>query len=144
MHLRCFYITFFVQGVSVYNKSYGAFRLHWSTSANVSLSKQLYTLQIFVRAMQVAMQKTSVGRRRLMQNDRSPNAPLFMELGKNMLYRLPVVSILLPQQMVNKMFFSPSLLLFLLFPSLSFFFFFLRKRLLHVVCNSFCRGVYAL
>ena len=49
--------------------------VHRSTSANASLSQQLCTLRIFVRVTWVATQKTSVGRHRPMQNDRSLNVP---------------------------------------------------------------------
>ena len=52
--------------------------VHWSVSANASLSQQLHALRIFVRITQVATQKTSVDRRQLMQHDVSPNEPLFV------------------------------------------------------------------
>ena len=49
--------------------------VHRSTSVDASLSQRLCTLRIFVPVTWVATQKTSVGRRWPMHNDRSLNAP---------------------------------------------------------------------
>ena len=49
--------------------------VHPSTSADASLTQQLCVLLIYLRITWVATQKTSVGRRRPMQKDRSLNAP---------------------------------------------------------------------
>ena len=49
--------------------------VHRSTSAVTGLSQQLCALRIFVRTMWEATQKTSISRRRPMQNDESLNAP---------------------------------------------------------------------
>ena len=49
--------------------------VHRSTSADASRSQQLCALWMFVRIARVVPQKTSVDRRRPMQNDGSLNAP---------------------------------------------------------------------
>ena len=49
--------------------------IHRSTSADAILSQQLCALRIFVRVTWAATQKTSVGRRRSMHNDKSLTAP---------------------------------------------------------------------
>ena len=54
--------------------------VHRSTSADASLSQQLCPLRIFVRVTWVVKQKTSVDRRRRMQNDGSLNAPVIKVL----------------------------------------------------------------
>ena len=48
--------------------------VHRSTSADASLSQQLCLLQIFMCAKHLATEKTSIGRRRPMQNDGCLNA----------------------------------------------------------------------
>ena len=52
--------------------------MHWSSSADASLSRQLCALRIFVCVMWVAMQKTIIGRCRPIQNNRKLNAPLLL------------------------------------------------------------------
>ena len=49
--------------------------VHRSTSADASRSQQLCALRMFLRITRVVPQKTSVDRRRPMQNDGSLNAP---------------------------------------------------------------------
>ena len=53
-----------------------AVAVHQSMSAGASLSQQLCVLRIFVQVTRVATQKTSIGRRRLMQNNGSLNTQL--------------------------------------------------------------------
>ena len=64
--------------------------MHRSTSPNASLSQQLCALRIFVRVTWVATQKTSIGRRRPMQNDRSLNAPLHFKRINNDLSQIHI------------------------------------------------------
>ena len=45
--------------------------VHWSTSADTSLSQQLCMLQIYVHIKWAATQTTSVGRHLPMQNERT-------------------------------------------------------------------------
>ena len=49
--------------------------VHQSTSADASRSQQVCALWMFVRITRVVPQKTSVDRRRPMQNDGSLNTP---------------------------------------------------------------------
>ena len=56
--------------------------VHGSTSANASLLQQLCALQIFVCVTWIETQRTSIGRCRPMQNNKSLNTPLICKKNK--------------------------------------------------------------